>query len=155
MKQIIRHPSFNWVLYIVVAYCFLILSTTAAAAVVGSIKSPGANPDGTRDMITLHSEKGDICPDGAKRATYYVGKTKETVEGCYVIRDGVVHMGFVDGDNGRLPQEQFTWVPGNAPSSGNDKPRVGPGGDTNGTPRPRTPIISERGGAKDAASRWM
>ncbi len=152
MKALVRHPSFNWILGVVVAYCLLILSSTAEAAVVGSATSkPG--PDGS-DSITLHSEKGDICPEGAKRAVYYVAKTKESIEGCYVVRDKVVHVGFVDGDSGSLSADLFTWVPGNAPSIGNDKPGVGPGRDTNGTKRPQMPIIAIRGGAKDTGN-WM
>jgi hypothetical protein len=154
MKSLVRHPSFNWILGVVVAYCFLLLSTTAEAAVVGSAKSK-PNPDsGLSDTITLHSDQGPICPPASKRAVYWVSKTNEYVEGCYVIRDQEVHVGFVDGDRGVLPVSQFQWVPGQTPSSGNDKPRVGPGGDTNGTPRRQMPIIAQRGGGHTVAG-WM
>ncbi len=155
MKALVRHPSFNWILGVVVAYCFLLLSSTAEAAAIGSVRSK-PSPEGLQDSVTLHSEKGDICPEGAKRATYYVSKTKETIEGCYVIRDKVVYLGFLDGDTGNLPAEAFTWVPGQAPAvtpDSNNKPGVGPGRDTNGTKRPEKPIVAQRGGAKD--TRWM
>jgi hypothetical protein len=113
-----------------------------------------AEPVPGKDNITLHSEKGDICPVNSKRAVYFVVKTGENIEGCYVVRDRLVHLGFVDGDTGALPVEQFTWAPGNQPSVGNDQPGVGPGRDTNGTPRPRAPIIMQRGGAKETGN-WM
>jgi hypothetical protein len=154
MKSLVRHPSFNWILGVVVAYCFLLLSTTAEAAVVGSAKSK-PNPDNNlQDVITLHSEQGPICPANSKRAVYFVAKTNESVEGCYVVKDKAVHLGFVDGDNGALPVEMFQWAAGTAPSSGNDKPGVGPGRDTNGTPRRQMPIIAQRGGGHTVAG-WM
>ena len=153
MKSLVRHPSFNWILGVIVAYCLLILSSTAEAAVVGSVKSRPNPENGLQDTITLHSERGEICPIASKRAVYYISKTKESVEGCYVVKDGIVHLGFIDGDNGALPIEQFTWVPGNAPSVAPQVPGVGPGRDTNGTPKRQTPTIAQRGGAKDAG--WM
>jgi hypothetical protein len=149
MKAFIRHPSLNWILVAVSLYCFLMLYTIPAEAkVVGK-----AEPVPGQDTITLHDERGEICPPNSFRAVYFISKTKETVEGCYVVKDGTVHLGFIDGDRGALPAEQFTWAPGARPSVGNDQPRVGPGGDTNGTPRPKTPIIATRGGAKVAG--WM
>jgi hypothetical protein len=154
MKSLVRHPSFNWILGVVVAYCLLILSGTAEAAVVGNTKSKPNPETGLSDTITLHSEQGPICPPNSKRAVYFVSKTNESVEGCYVVVDRVVHLGFVDGDKGSLPMEQFQWVPGQAPSSGNDKPGVGPGRDTNGTPRRQMPIIAQRGGGHTVAG-WM
>jgi hypothetical protein len=149
MKQLIRHPSLNWILVAVSFYCFLMLyAIPSEAAVVGK-----AEPVPGKDHITLHDEKGDICPPGSFRAVYFVSKTNETVEGCYIVRDRMVHLGFMDGDRGSLPIEQFTWAPGKAPAISNDQPGVGPGKDTNGTPRPRTPIIATRGGAREAL--WM
>jgi hypothetical protein len=150
MKQLIRHPSLNWILVAVSFYCFLMLYTIPSEAkVVGK-----AEPVPGKDHITLHSEQGPICPPSSFRAVYYVSQTKESIEGCYVVKDGMVHLGFMDGDRGSLPLDQFTWVPGSAPSMGNEQPGVGPGKDTNGTPKRRTPIIATRGGAKEAGN-WM
>ncbi len=165
MKAVVRHPSLRWILGAVVGYCFLILSTTADAhhrpvkltevGIVSKATSPQARPDGTRDTITLYSEQGTICPPNSKRAVYFNGATKQEIEGCYVIRDGKVHLGFVDGDNGVIPESVFVPVGGSAPQaappvSGNEKPGVGPGRDTNGTPRPVTPTEATRGGLKVA-----
>lgn len=149
MKSLIRHPSLNWILVAVSVYCFLMLySLPADAAMVGK-----AEPVPGKDSITLHSERGEICPANSRRAVYFISSNGTSVEGCYVVRDNVVHLGFIDGDTGFLPVEAFTWVPGNRPSVSKDQPRVGPGGDTDGTKRPQLPVIATRGGAKVA--KWM
>jgi hypothetical protein len=153
MKSLVRHPSFNWILGVIVAYCLLILSDTAAAAVVGSVQSRPNPETGKSDSITLHSEQGPICPVNSRRAVYFVSKDGSTVEGCYVVVNGTVHLGFIDGDTGGLPVEQFTWVPGNRPSVAPEIPGVGPGRDTKGTPKRKSPLVMDRGGAKDA--NWM
>ncbi len=165
MNVWLKHPSLRWLLIGVAFYSLLIFASTASAhhrpvkytevGVVSKATSPSARPDGSRDSITLYSEQGPICPPNSKRAVYSNGATKENIEGCYVIRDGAVHLGFVDGDNGVIPESVFVPVGGTAPQvappvTGNDKPGVGPGRDTNGTPKPPSPQVAPRGGAKEA-----
>ncbi len=164
MNVWLRSPSLRWLLMGVAFYSLFLLASTASAhhrmtpvSAVSKATSPGANPDGSRDVVTLYSEQGSICPPNSKRATYFVGARKETIEGCYVIRDNQVHLGFVDGDSGVLPASAFIPVGGAAPQvappSGNNAPGVGPGKDTNGIPKRETPIEAVRGGLKEASIR--
>ena len=150
MRARARDRSLTWLLVAVVIWCFLLLAVTPAdAKPVSRAFASGPNSD----SITLHDEQGEICPKDSQRATYFIFRTQETVEGCYVIREGVVHLGFIDGDRASFPVNMFKPL-GMAPQSGPGRqPGVGPGQDSNGTPQPLNPIIAQRGGAKVA--RWM
>jgi hypothetical protein len=74
--------------------CLAILTVTAQADVVGTVKAEGGR-------IDLHNEPG-ICVADALRASY-VPSRGEPVGGCWVTSNGVVLVVFLDGDIARIP----------------------------------------------------
>jgi hypothetical protein len=74
---------------------------------------------GNGDVLRLHTEVGQYCGQvhaQARRATYtyrpHVERHPElsgtVVEGCYIIRDGMVYMVFADNDKPVLPLSEFS-----------------------------------------------
>lgn len=82
---------------------------TVKAGVVGIYADKG-------DRVTLTDEpctsevRAKIKPqwqDKFRNATYYIGQTKITVKGCYMLYEGDYQMIFEDGDIFALPERLF------------------------------------------------
>ena len=67
------------------------------------------------DSIALHDDQG-TCPKDTKRAVYTVRPPhNQVINGCYVVVDDHVVMGFEDGDRGAVRVDMFKWARGKKP----------------------------------------
>jgi len=120
LKTFLSHDSLRWLLFAVAAYSLLILSTTAEAAVIGTLKS-----NQTPDTVRITDEDVSYCVGGGKSAVYVIGNSDKAraagkvgleIKGCWGVINSEIYMEFEDGDVFSMPHDKIEWVAGKRPA---------------------------------------